>query len=283
MKKVFKVPDEVSLLLINFGLSVDERVPAEFEGEFPKTISGEPVEFAEVLNRWRPMMPEFKAEIERINNQIEEKTARGGELRWGNFALLKIFREALDSMGIDEWLKMTPVRRWQRYRENIIMSLISLRCGSSTMYASTRELKDRIDNNLQRATALMTTIPMFALIVAAFGVANLMAANVASRSQQIAMLRAIGATRWQMTRLVVGEAFVLGVVGCLLGVALGMHAAYSMKSMTYDIWGYKTIWTMPWGWLGLGIGFTMLVCLLAGILPARRAARNNIIDAMQTT
>ena len=50
-----------------------------------------------------------------------------------------------------------------------------------------------------------------------------------------------------------------------------------------EIWGYRPIWTVPWDWVSAGVGFTMAVCLVAGILPARRAARSNIIDALQTT
>ncbi|MHC4675231.1 MAG: FtsX-like permease family protein [Planctomycetota bacterium] len=282
-QRIFKLPDEVSLFLINFDLPEPDWVPAEFEDESLRT-PGAPADFAEMLNRWVPMMPERGEEIEQINQQIKARGAMGGELRWNSIGLLEIFRVALGGTEIPEWLEMTAHQRWQRYRENLVMGLVSYRCGSVTMdYATVRGLKDRIDRDLRRATALMATVPMVALIVAALGVANLMMANVASRSQQIAMLRAIGTTKSQVTRLVVGEALVLGAVGCLLGVALGMHAAYGMKSMTTDIWGFKPIWTIPWGWLCLGIGFTMLVCLLAGVLPARRAARNNIIDAMQTT
>jgi len=144
-----------------------------------------------------------------------------------------------------------------------------------------RALKLAIDRDLRRATLLFTTIPLVALLVAALGVGNLMTANVASRTREIAMLRAVGSTKWQIVRLVIGEALVLGVLGSALGLALGLHAAYGMNSMTLAIWGYKPNWTIPWDLVLPGVAFTVGVCLIAGIIPARRAARNNIIDALQ--
>jgi putative ABC transport system permease protein len=84
-------------------------------------------------------------------------------------------------------------------------------------------------------------------------------------------------------RLVIGEAAVLGTLGSLLGVSLGLHAAHGLNAMTVAIWGYEPRWTIPWNLVGPGIAFTILVCLIAGLVPARRAARNNVIDALQTT
>ena len=65
--------------------------------------------------------------------------------------------------------------------------------------------------------------------------------------------------------------------------ALGLHAAYSINQMVEMIWGYRPVWAIPYRWLMLSITFTLLVCLLAGLAPASRAARTNIIDALRTT
>lgn len=164
------------------------------------------------------------------------------------------------------------------------MQLVAARGGSSTpIHASVRALKDQIDRDLEKATLLLASVPMVALIVAALGVANLMMANVTSRARQIAMLRAIGATKWQVIRLVIGEAVVLGCIGTGLGVLLGFHTARGLNSITEAIWGFHPHWSVPWHWVGLGIAFTMSICIVAGVLPARHASRNNILDALQTT
>jgi hypothetical protein len=282
-RRIFKIPNMISMFLINFDLPIPDNLPEEFNSNSPPVLS-DPATFVAMLNRWRIMMPERSAEIDQINRRLEVRSHAGGKLWWHQIPLSELFRDSLDEKVIPAWSDLTPVRRWQTFREELVMRLLAWRCGSTVLaYASVRDLKDRIDRDLRRATALITMVPVVALLVAALGAANLMMANVASRSQQIAILRAIGTTKSQVTRLILGEALVLGVVGCLMGVALGMQAAYGMKTMTTMIWGLKSQWFIPWGWVMQGIIFTMLVCLLAGVLPARRAARNNIIDAMQAT
>lgn len=164
------------------------------------------------------------------------------------------------------------------------MRLIALKSGTAAEhYGSVSALKAQIDRDLRRATILFTTVPLVALIVAALGVGNLMMANVVSRTRQIAMLRAVGATREQITRLVMGEALVLGLLGCLLGLGLGLHLADSMNAMTLAIWGYEAKWAVPKDLVTGAIAFTLAVCLVAGLVPALRASRSNVIDALQAT
>jgi putative ABC transport system permease protein len=130
---------------------------------------------------------------------------------------------------------------------------------------------------------IMTAIPLMSLLVAALGVANLMMANVASRQRQIAVMRAVGATRWQMVRLVMGEAIILGMLGSAMGILLGLHLAANSNYVTEKVWGFEPVWTIPWGWVGGAVAITSAACLIAGIFPARLAARSNIVSAMQST
>ena len=271
-RRVFKLPDEVSMFLVNFDLPPTTPThPPEFDAPIaPKPDSS--AAMLALLRAWRPLMPERAADID---------YALAGTPGWT--PLVRAFAEALTTVR-GEWSGLSPVQRWQNYREEVVMMLVAQRTGANwEQHASVRALKLQIDRDLRRATLLFATIPAVALIVAALGVGNLMMANVTSRTRQIAMLRAIGATRSQIIRLVVGEAVVLGVLGSFMGLLLGLHAAYDMNSLTLAIWSYQPDWTIPWDLVIPGVIFTMAVCLIAGIIPARIASRNNIIDAMQTT
>jgi ABC-type antimicrobial peptide transport system permease subunit len=75
----------------------------------------------------------------------------------------------------------------------------------------------------------------------------------------------------------------LGLLGSAVGVALGLQAARSINYMVELLWGYRPVWTLPIDWITLGIALTVAVCIVAGLIPARRAARANIISALQTT
>lgn len=176
---------------------------------------------------------------------------------------------------------LSRVQRYRHAQEGAVLTEIKSRLGAPQAFTGTaRELKDEIDNELNRITLLLTAVPSVALIVAAIGVANLMTANVASRAKQFAMLRAIGATRDQILRMVIGEALVLGVLGSAMGTLLGVHLTSNLATMFDRMWGLKVTLALPWGTLGVAVVLTVGLCVIAGVLPARHAARTNIVDAL---
>jgi putative ABC transport system permease protein len=316
LRTIFRLPNSISMFLLNFDIP-ETQPPAEFKLAEPALEITLPAVLNRMVETWAPALPERAAEIETIRKQIapasappgsrpettlsgrvgdRETAAVGNEansqsairnpqsLRYSDLPMLNMFRAALAERVYPDWKNLTPADRWRIFREELVLRLVPRRAGAADeQHASVRALKIQIDRDLSRATMIFTAIPMVALIVAALGVGNLMMANVTSRTRQIAMLRAVGATKWQVTRLIVGEAIVLGALGSALGVALGLHAATGMTHMTEAIWGIRPAWTIPWGWVSAGIAFTVGVCLIAGIIPARHASRNNIIDALQTT
>ena len=171
--------------------------------------------------------------------------------------------------------------RWRRYREEKLLEQLSRKLEAYGAYVGTaRELKDQIDSELARLTYLLTAVPAVALVVASVGVANLMTANVASRTRQLAILRAVGATRGQVLRMVVGEALVLGVLGSGLGLVLGLHLSANVAKMTVRFFGYQLPIEIPWPLVGLAVGLTVGLCVLAGILPARHASRTNVVEVL---
>jgi ABC-type antimicrobial peptide transport system permease subunit len=171
--------------------------------------------------------------------------------------------------------------RWRRYREELVLREIRERLEVPRANSGTvRELKDDIDRQLTDMTRLMTAVPGVALLVAAIGVANLMTANVTARAKQIAILRAVGATRGLILRMVIGEAVVLGLLGSGLGIGLGLHLATTITHLVERMWGFAIAVQMPWDYLGAAIALTVGLCIVAGVIPARHAARTNIVDAL---
>jgi len=150
-------------------------------------------------------------------------------------------------------------------------------------FATAAQLKRQIDDNLDRVTLLLSTAPLVGLLVAALGVGNLMMANVASRRRQLAVLRAVGATRGQVLRMVVGEALVLGVVGSGMGAALGVQLAQTSNAFAEALAGVRPELVIPWRLLGIAAATVCLLCAAAGLVPARIAARDNVVAALQST
>ncbi len=170
--------------------------------------------------------------------------------------------------------------RWRRYREAKVLYEIRQRLNATTAFGGTMsELKAEIDRELTRMTNMVTAVPGVAMLVAAIGVINLMTANVAARSRQIAILRAVGATRGLVLRMVVGEAVVLGVLGSAMGLALGVHVAYNITGLMDSMWGLRIALTLPWDFILIAFALTVGLCIVTGLAPARFAARTNFVAA----
>lgn len=187
----------------------------------------------------------------------------------------------LSPRAYDESLPLE--KRWRRHRQEAVLRAVQRRLNAPQAYTGTvSDLKDEIDRELTRITRILSAVPIVALIVAAIGVANLMTANVVARTREIAVLRAVGATRGLLLRLVVGEALVLGLLGSGLGLGLGMHLAGNLTLLIGRMWGFKAQLQLPWELIGLAIALTVGLCVLAGVLPARIAARTDVMRALHT-
>jgi putative ABC transport system permease protein len=120
-----------------------------------------------------------------------------------------------------------------------------------------------------------------AIVIAALGVTNTMTMNVLERMQEIGCLRAVGMTRWQVVRMVLAEALIIGILGGLLGVAFGSYLAfYAVQGMT-EATGWEVTFVLPTRLLFIGLALALGVSQVASLYPAWRAARANIIRAVQ--
>jgi putative ABC transport system permease protein len=186
---------------------------------------------------------------------------------------------ALAAADYDEWVPRE--RRWRRHLEREVLAEVRRRVDAPQAFVGTvGELKDEIDSQLTELTRLFSAIPSVALLVAAIGVANLMMANVFARTRQLAIMRAVGATRGLIIRLVIGEALVLGLLGSALGLTLGLHLAGNITLLVERMWGFTASVELPWGLLAATITLTIALCIVAGSIPARMAARTNVVEAL---
>ncbi len=121
-----------------------------------------------------------------------------------------------------------------------------------------------------------------ALFVGSFIILNTFSMLVAQRSKELALLRALGASRGQVTRSVLAEALVLGLVGSTVGlgagfgIAAGLRALFGRFGLTLDGSLVFSARTVLWSY-GVGV----LVTLVAAYLPARKAARTPPVAAMR--
>jgi putative ABC transport system permease protein len=144
---------------------------------------------------------------------------------------------------------------------------------------SNEELKGTVEDQVNEQFGVFYAIVGVAIFASLFGIVNTLTMSVIERTREIGVLRALGASRWQIRRQVANESLVIGLIGALLGIAVGAGLGYALlQGLASGVPGVEyrpPLATMGWVTLaGLALG------LIASILPARRAARLDVIRAI---
>lgn len=127
-------------------------------------------------------------------------------------------------------------------------------------------LKQRIATMLGGSMRIFSWVAVGAMVIASLGVANIIIAGVQARTFQFGVLRAIGAPRGLLGRLVMAEAATIGVAACVLGSALGLQAAWGGQNVTASTIGVELAVSPPLGPMALGC-VAVLVITLAAAAP----------------
>jgi len=118
----------------------------------------------------------------------------------------------------------------------------------------------------------------FSVILALIGVANTLQLGVNERRRELGLLRSVGATRRQVLRLVMAEAAALSLVGTLMGMAVGLGAAYATVNALSDFGLDQFV--APTGALGFVAVVAIGLGLIGAIVPALRASKIPLLDAI---
>ena len=144
---------------------------------------------------------------------------------------------------------------------------------------SNEELKADVEEQVNQQFGIFYAIVGVAIFASLFGIVNTLTISVLERTREIGILRALGASRWQVRRQVANESVVIGLIGALLGIGVGAGLGYALlQGLSAGVPGVDyepPVATMAWvAVAGVVLG------LIAAILPARRAARLDVIEAI---
>ncbi len=112
-------------------------------------------------------------------------------------------------------------------------------------------------------------------------VANTMLLAVRSRVREIAVLGVLGYGRRELAVLVLAEGLILGLAGGLIGILAALATLY-LGGFSLTSEGLSVVFALDGGLVAKALGITLLLGLLAAVVPAWQAARLPILDALRT-
>ncbi|MEO3858883.1 FtsX-like permease family protein [Acrocarpospora sp. B8E8] len=149
----------------------------------------------------------------------------------------------------------------------------------TALVTSSTEIRGEFEDALDMMLMIFGGLLGLAILISVLGIANTLSLSVHERTHESALLRALGLTRPQLRRMLSLEALLLGLIGALIGITLGVVFGWSaMQTLPFDI-----LFRAPADLILLFLVLSGLAGVLAALLPARRASRASIVDALAST
>jgi putative ABC transport system permease protein len=144
------------------------------------------------------------------------------------------------------------------------------------------DLKAKIRRMIDDSFTMVRLQELIAILVALLGLLNTLLIAVLERTREIGVLRAVGARRRQVALSIVVEAMLMGVAGAVLGVLLGGALSWvNVDVISIMHTGWRVDYAFAWTAAAQLFGMSLLTAAVAAYLPARRAARLNITEALE--
>ena len=131
---------------------------------------------------------------------------------------------------------------------------------------------------IDQILGLVTALLALAILIAVFGIVNTLGLSIYERTRELGLLRAVGMTRRQVRSMIRWESVIIAVFGALLGLAIGILFGWALQRALVDD-GLSEL-AIPGGQLLVYLVIAGLMGVLAAVLPARRAAKLNVLDAI---
>jgi putative ABC transport system permease protein len=136
----------------------------------------------------------------------------------------------------------------------------------------------QLTSQVDTAVVMLYVLLGLSILIAVLGIINTLALSILERTRELGLLRAVGMPRPQLTQMVAVESVVIAAFGALLGLLVGAALGTAVVRAMPD--EFVSVLSLPWGSMTVFLALAVLVGLAAAIIPAVRAARTNVLQAI---
>jgi putative ABC transport system permease protein len=164
----------------------------------------------------------------------------------------------------------------EKLEENLLAATVSY---PGVGVLSREQLRTSQEQVTQAGTIALNIMLALIALPALLGLANALGINVIERTREIGMLRAVGARRRQIRRMIVAESLLLSLMGIALGVLSGILLSFVMTGVI-EFFGLHIPYSFPGVGVITAISVGLICGILAALIPARRASDLQIVEAL---
>jgi putative ABC transport system permease protein len=139
------------------------------------------------------------------------------------------------------------------------------------------EFRQQASTQIDQLVRLVFGLLGVAVVIAIFGITNTLSLSVLERTREIGLLRAVGMSRGQLRRSITWESALIAVLGATIGMGLGLFFAWAVIAALEDD---VLVLSIPWDQVALALVAAALAGVVAAVIPAWRASRRDILEAI---
>jgi len=275
-----------------------------YQGKAQTLIAVDPTTFSQVVE----LDGATQASIEKLSDVgvlVDANVAKDHGWKVGDTIPMQFQRSGTQGMTVEgsfDWSGanasyLIALSSYERNYEQQMDALIGVRNAPGSTAADIRteidrvlqdfpnvKLEDRQQFTASRMSmvdtmlAFITALLLLSVLIALLGIANTLAMSMYERTRELGLLRAVGMSRRQLRSMVRWEAVIIGVIGALLGLAIGVFFGWALVRAMRD--QGVTEFVLPVARLVAYVLLAAVAGVLASLFPARRAAKLNILEAI---